>query len=107
MRSKQLKLEGPLHKIKVRYVSQRTIDRAAGSNSKEIVRGCYMPDENLIYVCNSISEEEQLHVTAHELIHAVEFQTSGLEEESRVDIIAKFLLQFAGFKSIKELPWRL
>ena len=98
-------LEGPLHRIKVRFVSQRTIERAAGSKREDNLRGLYIPDDNLIYVNKEISEEEQLHILFHEVAHAIEFQTLGMEEESRVDVIAKYLISLAKYKSLKEVVW--
>lgn len=104
MRYKTLKLNGPLHPVKLKFVSQRTINRAVASKN-ESVRGCYIPDENLIYVCREISEEEQLIVVAHELMHAAEFQVSGQEEEARVDTMGRFLLNFARVSKLGGLPW--
>ena len=99
------KIDGPLHPIRVRFVSQRTIEKGVKVTRHENIRGCYFPDENLIFVNKDMSEEEQLHIIFHELAHAIEFQVAGLEEESRVDVIAKFLIQIGKFKSLKDVPW--
>ena len=105
MRNKVLKLEGPLHPIKVKFVSQRTIERASQAKKEENIRGCYFPEENMIYVNKDMSEEEQLHVLFHEISHSIEFQIAGLEEEPRVDILAKYIITLAGFKSLKDVRW--
>jgi Zn-dependent peptidase ImmA (M78 family) len=102
---KQRMLEGPIHPIKVRFVSQKTIERAASTRREENIRGLYTPDDNLIYVNKEISEEEQLHVLFHELSHAIEFQVLGMDEEGRVEVIAKFLIQLAKLKSLKDVTW--
>jgi Zn-dependent peptidase ImmA (M78 family) len=103
--SKIKKIEGPLHHIKVKFVSPRTIERAIGAVKEESCRGCYFPDENLIYVNNAISEEEQLFVLWHEVSHAIEFQLSSQEEETRVDSLARYLISLMKLKSLKDVRW--
>ena len=106
MSSRKLRLiDGPLHKIKVKFVAQRTIAKAAKCPKDENIRGLYSPDDNLIYVNKDMSEEEQLHVLFHELVHACEFQCSSHQEELRVDTMARFLRQLAKIGSLKDVVW--
>lgn len=69
------------------------------------MRGCYFSDENMIYVNKEISAEEQLFVLYHELAHAIDFQLSSQEEETRTDTLARYLLEIAKITSLKEVPW--
>jgi hypothetical protein len=105
MPSKTWKIEGPIYPIKVRFVSHKTIKKANTLEKGEDIRGCFFPNQNLILVSTQISAEEQLHVLAHELIHACEFQLSGQEEETRVDTMARFLLSYAKISNVRQFPW--
>ena len=97
-----MRLPGPMHDIKVKYVSQRTLNKDAGAN--EEVRADYSVDDNLIRVRRDLSEEEQLHLLLHEWAHAIEAQMElCADEESRVNVMAVFLRQTFNIKSQKEL----
>lgn len=50
-----------------------------------------------------MSQEEQLHILFHEIAHAIEFQTSGMEEEGRMDVIGKYLRELAGITTMEGL----
>jgi Zn-dependent peptidase ImmA (M78 family) len=84
-------------------VSQATLRKYAGSTKNEDIQGVFRLDLNTIFVKKDLPHEELLHVLAHEIVHAMEHQTSGLGEEARVDTIASWLLKLAKVTKIEEL----
>lgn len=94
---------GPLYKIKFRLVTQQTVRKYAGSPPDEDIQGVFRSDLNTIFVKKDLPDEELVHVVMHEIVHAMEHQTSGLGEEARVDTIASWLLKLAKITKVEEL----
>lgn len=96
-------IEGPLHKIKVKFVTAKSLKRIAQA-PKEQINGLYSSDQNTIWVNKDVSEEEKIHLLLHELGHALEEHVRYVEdEESRVHIIATFLRKLTKTSSIETL----
>lgn len=89
--SKQL--VGPLHPVTLKHVAYRTLCKHAGhpTTSKELIRGVFLPDKNLILVDSKLPDAEREHIVMHELVHAAEYQLSGQDEEGRVDGLARWI----------------
>lgn len=81
---KVYKVYGPVHPVNVRGVSQRYLNKiAAGRN--ETVRGCYVPDENNIYIAYDLEPSVLKHTLFHELKHMFDDQVSEMEDEAQCD----------------------
>lgn len=98
-----LYLQGPLYKIKVKFVSGATVQKYLKPAKGEVVLGAFIPSSNQILVKKDLPAEEKLHILMHEWAHAVEHQTSGLGEEQRCDVLGMFLTKLTKAKTVEEL----
>lgn len=96
-------LDGPLFPVKVRFVSQKYLNRIAAAKN-EIVSGCYVPSENLIYIADELSIDVKNHVLGHELYHAFVEHTQQLKsEEDQADAFGGMLMRLLGNTSLLSL----
>lgn len=91
-----------LHKVKVRLVTQKYLDRIAASKG-ETVSGCYVPDNNMIYLAKEQDPTALIHTLLHELGHVFEDHCARMEPEARADAFATLLMRIFTPKSIEEL----
>jgi hypothetical protein len=76
-------IQGPVHPVKVKGVSQRHLDKiAAGKN--ETVRGCYVSKENTLYVAYDLDSIVLRHTLFHELKHVFDDQVAHMDDEEDV-----------------------
>lgn len=99
-------LDGPLFPVKVRFVSQKYLNRIAAAKN-ETVSGCYVSSENLIYIADELSADVKNHVLGHELYHAFIEHTKQLKsEEDQADAFGGMLMRLLGDISlISLLKW--
>jgi hypothetical protein len=100
--SKAKYLEGPLHKIRVKEVSQRYLQRTMAAKG-EIVAGGFVAEENCIYILKDADRTAKLQILLHEAIHAADHQTSLLDEEARADVWSSWLIRLFKATGVEEL----
>jgi hypothetical protein len=100
---KSIVIPGPLYPITVKFVSYKTLCKHGGhKNPDEILKGVFLSSQNLIYVDIKLPPAEKKHTIMHEVVHGEEYMLSGMEEESRVDTKAKWILQLMEDRTILE-----
>ena len=77
MRSKSIKVLG--RTIKIRYVTQRELDRDHMDESGESAYGDYNSATSSIRISKDLPEDQQAYTLAHELQHAL-YDISGMRE---------------------------
>lgn len=100
--SKLRTIEGPLHSIKVKEVSARTLAKHF-AEAGEIVDGAYVDAENMIYILKTASDEAKIHTVLHELYHAFETHSVRMDSEGKADLFAAMLMRLFKVKTIEEL----
>ena len=85
-----------LHDVRVSYVSSKYLRGLIKPKpaKDEIVYGCYIPDENRIYVAKGRDELQMQHTLFHELKHAFDDQTQNMGEEERCDAFASMMVKY-------------
>jgi len=57
----------------------------------EVLDGYYDNESNTIFVSSDLTEEQQVHIFFHEMIHYMESVTHRLNEEGRCDTLGGYL----------------
>ena len=89
---KSHKIEGILHDVEVRLVTQRYLNRLV-ANRGESVEGAYVADEDVIYIARELSEQNKIHTLLHELFHVFEHHSERMDSEARADSFAALLIR--------------
>lgn len=96
-------LDGPLYPVKVRLVTQRYLNKIAASKG-ETVLGCFVLEDNMIYIAKEQADEAFDHTLGHELYHVFVEQTQGLSsEEEKAEAFGSFLIRLLGATRLKDL----
>lgn len=98
-----MSVKGPLHKVNVKFVTKATLKKVGKPKKDEAIVGLYIPEKNLIYVDRDLPDAEKLHTLAHEWAHAIDYQTSGLEEEQRCDVMGMLIIHILGATCVQDL----
>lgn len=86
------KIEGVLHPIEVRFVTQKYLNRITASKG-ETVLGCYVDEDNLIYVAKEQTEAQLMHTLLHELKHVFDAHVERMGEEGNADAFASLCMR--------------
>lgn len=92
-------IDGPLHPIRLKILSQRAIKKKAAQE----VYGLFHPVENCIYIATDQTPEQALHTLLHELMHAADEQLKNHDEEAKADIMATWMIRFFKLKSLEKV----
>ena len=99
----KVKLTGIHHPIEIRFVTKRYLRRIAGETDPEIdISGFYNSNKALIYVDKSLPPTRKLHTLMHELVHHILDSTEDMKEETKCDVIGKWMIEVFNLNDIKD-----
>jgi hypothetical protein len=81
------------HKVQVSFVTKQTLRRLSKAKKDENVYGLHDSSINKIYIQKGLDDHKTKHTLLHELYHAFDYQTSGLDEEIKADAFATMLMR--------------
>lgn len=88
-----------MHPVTIKFVTGAYISKLFGSPAD----GMFDPVKNTIYLNKKLSELERLHHLGHELKHAFDHQTQGMDEEDTCDAFGALLLRLCKAKKVADL----
>lgn len=106
-RRKVIKIPGPFHDVKLFLRTKKFIHGKFFETSGVELHGCFVPDDNEIYIASDLPEDQKLHVLFHELIHMVIYATDRLDEEGKADALGAYFMKLSGAKTLQEFIDRI
>lgn len=99
---KKLFIPGPIHRVEVRLVTKKYLSRKFGAPG-ESIHGCYIAEDNIIYLDKNATPEFKLHTLMHEIQHMLQHQLGLLPVEQQCDAYATWAINFYKIQSIENL----
>lgn len=95
------------HDVTLRLMTKKALHKKFGEKPDNELHGCFVRDDNEIYIASDLPADEQMHVFFHELLHMIIYATDRLDEEGKADAIGAYIMKLVGAKNLSELVKRL
>ncbi len=99
---KKMYINGPIHRVEVRLVTYKYLNKKFAAKDEKVF-GCFIAQDNLIYLSKEMSKEQLLHTFLHEVKHMLDSQLKDLPVEQQCDSYATWATNFYKIPNIESL----
>lgn len=94
MRTKSFKIEGIYHPLRVMLLPEKKLNKMYAKDGQQLA-GFYDSEINTIFVVFEQQPEKMIHTFFHEIEHYRAYETKGIAEEARCDVLGAYSMKLA------------